>query len=118
MSIQHLANLKELFGFWSCLAFVAGFAGACACYISSRRRDSRSQIRTRAKLSGTLAAGMFLFSVVVFLYVLPASMAYSGPFAPEIRVVSRYDKYFAPLVALAFSVVFAFDSLRLRLRAK
>jgi hypothetical protein len=118
MTLREFGNMKFLLGFWSCLAFVAGLAGALACYVSSKMQNSRSRIGARAKLSGTLAAAMFSFSAFVLLCVLPASLAYSGPAMPWPRDLWRFDKYFASRVGLTFSAAFAFDWVRLKLRQK
>ena len=112
MNAHDLGDLQDLVGVWSCLAIAVGFAGVCFCHFSSKGRGSQLS----AKAGSIFAASMLVFSLFVVLFVLPVSVAYSGPVPSEVRQIWRYDKYFAALIAFVFAAVFVYDSRRVRRR--
>ena len=92
------------------MTMVLGFAGAAVSYLSLREgRSANVPDRNTAKVSALLAVAMLLFAFFIGGWVLPLSTAYSGP-VPETVPIKLYDKYLAALIALAFAVVFAFDT--------
>ena len=109
-----MANLRDLVGGWSCLAFVAGLAGAVASRVRVRVRRSANLPDDKSRFHATLALAMLVFALFVFLFVLPMSMAYSGPVPGAVRDTWLYDKYLAVLIDLTFALVFAFEAFRLR----
>ena len=114
MSVINMANLRDLVGGWSCLAFVAGLAGAVASRVRVRVRRSANLPDDKSRFHATLALAMLVFALFVFLFVLPMSMAYSGPLSGVILLHRQYDREFAALIAFSFSLVFAFEAFRLR----
>jgi uncharacterized membrane protein YccC len=61
---------------------------------------------------------MLVFALFIGTFGVAAGTAYSGP-APEYVEIRLFDRYLAALIALAFSLVFAFDTFwlsRLRLQ--
>ena len=109
-----IANLRDLVGGWSCLAFAAGLMGAILCFLSSRTHVFRPASGAPANVGRTAAWAMVLIAICIEFYVLPGSVAYSGPVPPEFRLIWLYDKHFAALIALAFGIVFAFDAFWIR----
>lgn len=110
MDTVTLANLWDLFGFWSCFAFALGLGAALA----SHRLGKRSTASNQTEIIGALPWLMWLAAFLISLPMAVGPKPFDG-----LENWSR-DKSFAPLVALAFGLVFAFDSLRfqkLRLRA-
>lgn len=107
--------LSDLIGPWSVLAVVLGLVVACVGHLGSqgRLRPQGSCFRFFR-----IAAGiMVLLAGFVYLVVLPASWAYSGPVPSATRHLADYDKGFAALIFLVFAVAFTFEEFRLR-RAK
>jgi hypothetical protein len=110
MTALNTANLRDLVGFWSCLTIVVGFAGAAVSYLSLRAGGSgESSGRTAAKLTAALAVAMLILAFIIAVPVTALGMAYSGP-TPENVPIKLYDQHLAALIALAFAVVFAFDT--------
>jgi hypothetical protein len=110
MTAFNTANLRDLVGGWSCLTIAVGLAGAAISYFSLRvGRRIRASDKATAKVSAALAVAMLVFALFIGGFIVPLSMGYSGP-APEYVPIRLYDKYLAAVVALAFAVVFAFDT--------
>jgi len=110
MTAFNTANLRDLVGGWSCLTIAVGLAGAAVSYFSLRvGRRIRASDKVTAKVSAALAVAMLVFALFIGGVIVPLSMGYSGP-APEYVPIRLYDKYLAAVVALAFAVVFAFDT--------
>jgi hypothetical protein len=105
------ANLRDLAGGWSCFVFAIGLSGSFLSHRASRRLDPISKIDKQYDVIVLLPWAMLM--LVFFLsFFLGASLAYSGPASLETLVHRRYDRTFAPLIALAFGNVFALDTLR------
>ena len=110
MSAFNIANLKDLVGGWSCLTFAIGLAGAAASFFSLRvGRGISAPDKHTAKVSAALATAMLLLALFIGTFGVALGTAYSGP-APEYVETRLFDRYFAALVALAFALVFAFDT--------
>jgi hypothetical protein len=111
MNTHHFGHLV---GGWSCFAFSIGLFTAYFSHSLKKSQDPKIPSITQAKVSAVLSACMILLAFVIGFIVMAGSKAYSGPIPAEVRDTWGYDKDFAALIALAFAVVFAFDSLRLR----
>ena len=110
MTALNTANLEDLIGAWSCLTIVLGLAGAAVSYLSLHAGGStHASHRGTANVSALLAVAMLLLALFIGGFVVPLSMGYSGP-TPENIPIRLYDRYLAALIALAFAVVFAFNT--------
>jgi len=115
LDTSYTGNLKDLFGGWSLLAMTVGFVGALLSYLFSKRGKSSSADldQNRDTVIAALPWVMLLLAIFIGVFVLAASMAYSGPLPGEYRMIWRYDKYFATLTALTFALVFVFNALQI-----
>ena len=113
MTAFNTANLRDLVGAWSCFTVVLGLAGAAGSYLSLQAgRSAGAPDKSTAKVSAALATAMLMFALFIGTFGVASGMAYSGP-APEYAGIRLFDRYFAALVALAFALVFTFDTFRL-----
>ena len=115
MDTSYIGDLRDLFGCWSFLALAVGFGGA---FLSYRVAKRETPIRANHNKGGEILVAalpwaMWLLAIFVGVFILSASMAYSGPVPTEYRRIWRYDKYFSTLIALVFALVFQFDSLQI-----
>ncbi len=113
MDTRDLQNLRDLIGFWTCLSLCSGFFCAWLARILNHNINYRP-----SGVSKFLFLTMLFLALVIELLVVPASMGYSGPVPPEYRRIWMYDKHFGASIAAAFSLVFLFDAIRLRLARK
>jgi hypothetical protein len=115
MDTSYIGDLQDLFGYWSFLALAIGFGGAFVSYCLWKRATVPLVIDDRGGkvLIAVLPWAMWLLAILVGVFILAASKAYSGPVAFEYREIWRFDKYYAALIALVFAFVFEFDSMRI-----
>lgn len=118
MNTHVLSNLRDLVGVWTCLVFLVGLGAMAVCHFSRIPGDSKPSSGMPARISATLATGMFLLALFIVLFVVPASIAYSGPVPPEDRRLWLYDKYLAALIALVFAAALGLSSFRIRRAAR
>lgn len=109
-----IANMRDLVGGWSCLAFAAGLVGAIVCYLSSKAQTIRPTSGAPANAGRTAAWAMLVLALFIEFFVPPGSVAFDRTVPSELGPVWGYDKHFAALIALAFGIVFAFDALWIR----
>ena len=110
MTAFNTANLRDLVGAWSCFTIVLGLAEAAGNYLSLQAgRSAGAPDKSTAKVSAALATAMLLFALFIGTIGVALGTGYSGP-APEYVEIRLFDRYFAALVALAFALVFAFNT--------
>jgi hypothetical protein len=110
MSAFNIANLRDLVGGWSCLTFAIGVAGAAVSFFALRvGRGMSAPHKDPGKVSAALAAAMLVVALFIGTAGVAKGMGYSGP-TPEQVPIRLFDRYLAALIALAFAVVFTFDT--------
>jgi hypothetical protein len=114
MGVSDIAQLKELWGSWSTIVTIVGLFSAFASFVLRQPAPKvfSPDDGTAARLIGALPWLMGVFTLFI-VWLRAMSKAYSGPVPSEIRELWRFDMRFAELIAFAFGLVFAFDSLRL-----
>ena len=110
MTAFNTANLRDLVGAWSCFTIGLCLAGAAVSYLSLQAgRSAGAPDNSTAKVSAALATAMLLLALFIGTVGVAKGMGYSGP-TPEQIPIRLFDKYLAALIALAFAMVFAFDT--------